>query len=289
MSAVFLIIKITAKMLAQRWYTFRRSHGILFVLSWGLMLLWLVPLIWIVAISFRPPEISLGRGSSLFAGTLSWANYARAWRILAPSYANTLIMAFGTLAVQLVTITLAGYAFARLRFPGQRCLFIILLIQIMIPITALIIPNFFIIRKLGLYDTVLAVMVPYFGSAFGVFLMRQTFRGVPIELEEAARIDGANLLQILVYIYIPSGIPGLLAFSFASIIYRWNDFLLPLLVTADKAAPLSVRLSILAASEGGIQWPQLAAATVLVISPLVVLFAILQKQFVRGFSYSGLK
>lgn len=289
MRTVIQMFEPTTKLLPQKWRTFLRTDGILFVFSWSLMLLWLIPLIWIVAISFRPPEISLGRGSSLFVGTLSLASYGRAWRILAPSYANTLIMVFGTLAVQLVTITLAGYAFARLTFPGQRCLFIILLIQIMIPITALIIPNFFIIRKLGLYDSVLAVMVPYFGSAFGTFLMRQTFREVPIELEESARIDGANLFQILVYVYIPSGIPGLLAFSFASIIYRWNDFLLPLLVTADKAAPLSVRLSILAASEGGIQWPQLASATVLVIFPLLVLFVILQRWFINTFNYSGLK
>ncbi|MFQ3584853.1 MAG: carbohydrate ABC transporter permease [Cyanobacteriota bacterium] len=257
--------------------------------TWGLMGLWLVPLVWVVAISLRPEAVPLGRGSSLYAGSFTWQNYEQAWRTIAPSYTNTVIIVFGTLAVQLVTITLAGYAFARLRFWGREGWFLLSLVQIMIPITALIIPNFFIIRSLGLYDTVWAVMVPYFGSAFGTFLMRQTFRSVPIELEESARIDGANFLQVLLYVYLPMGIPGLVAFSLASIVYHWNDFLFPLLVTADKASPLSVRLSILAATEGGIQWPQLAAATVWVILPLLLLFVVLQRQFVQSFARSGLK
>ncbi|MEN9221397.1 MAG: carbohydrate ABC transporter permease [Thermostichus sp. BF3_bins_97] len=259
------------------------------VATWGLMGIWLLPLVWVVAISLRPAAVPLGRGSSLFAGSLTGQNYLEAWRILAPSYANTVIIVFGTLAVQLVTITLACYAFARLRFGGREGWFLLSLVQIMIPITALIIPNFFIIRSLGLYDTVWAVMVPYFGSAFGTFLMRQTFRSIPIELEESARMDGANFLQVLLYIYVPMGIPGLVAFALASMVYHWNDFLFPLLVTADKASPLSVRLTILAATEGGIQWPQLAAATVWIILPLLLLFMVLQRQFIQSFAHSGLK
>ncbi len=257
--------------------------------TWGLMGIWLVPLIWVLAISLRPEAVPLGRGSSLYAGSLTWENYGQAWRIIAPSYANTIIIVFGTLSVQLITITLAGYAFARLRFWGREGWFLLSLVQIMIPITALIIPNFFIIRSLGLYDTVWAVMIPYFGSAFGTFLMRQTFRSVPIELEESARMDGANFLQILLYIYVPMGIPGLVAFALASMVYHWNDFLFPLLVTADKASPLSVRLTILAATEGGIQWPQLAAATIWIILPLLLLFMVLQRQFIQSFAHSGLK
>ncbi len=258
-------------------------------LNWTVMVVWLVPLIWVVAISLRPQTEALGRGSSLYGGSLTLQNYTEAWDVLAPSYANTVIIVFGTLAVQLVTATLAGFAFARLNFRGRDWLFILVLIQLMIPATALIIPNFFLLRSLGLYDTLLAVMVPYFGSALGTFLMRQTFKEVPVEFDEAARIDGANLGQILFYIYLPAAVPGLVAFALASITYHWNEFLLPLLVTTDKTSPLSVRLSILAANEGGVQWPHLAAATVLIIVPPLLLFMVLQKQFINSFVRSGLK
>jgi sn-glycerol 3-phosphate transport system permease protein len=253
------------------------------------MLVWLIPLIWVVAISLRPGSEALGQGSSLYAGSVTLQNYTEAWDTIAPSYLNTIIIVVGTLAVQLVTITLAGYAFARINFPGKNWLFVLVLIQMLIPATALIIPNFFIIRSFGLYDTLLAVMIPYFGSALGTFLMRQTFKEVPVELDEAAKIDGANLLQILYFIYVPAAVPGLIAFSLASITYHWNEYLLPLLVTADKSSPLSVRLSILAANEGGIQWPLLAAATVLIILPPLALFAVLQRQFINSFVQSGLK
>lgn len=258
-------------------------------LSWAVMLVWAIPLIWVVAISFRPASEPLGGSNSLYAGNFSTQNYLDAWVVLAQSYFNTLVIVLGTLTVQLVTITLAGFAFARLSFGGRNWLFGLVLVQLMIPATALIIPNFFLLRSFGLYDNLMAVMLPYFGSAFGTFLMRQVFKEVPIELDEAARIDGAQLFQVLRYVYLPAARPGLLAFSLASIIYHWNDFLLPLLMTTDKTSPLSVRLSIIAASEGGLQWPLLAAATVLVIGPLLGLFALLQKQFVNSFVQSGLK
>lgn len=267
----------------------KRSATVRVLLIGILLLCWVVPLVWVTAIAVRPPHIPVGRGSSLYAGAITAVNFEAAWRVLASSYLNTIIMVFGTLAVQLVTIFFAGYAFARIQFPGRELIFRLVLIQIMIPLTALIIPNFFIIRALGLYDSVFAVMVPYFGSAFGTFLLRQTFLDIPDEFEEAAAIDGASLLQVLVRVYLPLVIPGMAAFSFASIVYRWNDFLLPLLVTADRATPLSVRLNLLAASEGGIQWPVLAAATILIILPLLLLFSILQRAVVASLSHGGLK
>jgi sn-glycerol 3-phosphate transport system permease protein len=137
----------------------------------------------------------------------------------------------------------------------------------------------------------LAVMLPFFGSAFGTFLMRQTFKTVPRELDDAARVDGANWLQTLWHVYIPPAHPALIAFALSSISFHWNDFLWPLIVTNSTASrPLTVGLSTLTQlGEIGAQWPLVMAGTIVVVGPLLALFLIFQRQFIDSFLHSGLK
>ncbi len=264
-------------------------------------LIWLIPLIWTVLMSVRPPDeslITLDKNgvttiNIFFGSRLSPENFQAAFAVVnwAQEYLTTLIFVFGVLAVQLVTITLAAYAFARMQFYGKGVLFGLILIQLMIPSSVLIIPNFATIHGLGLYDTKLALMLPYFGSAFGTFLLRQTFKQVPLDLEDAARIDGCNWFGILRHVYVPSSIPTLTAFALVSISAHWNEFLWPLMITQnDTNRPLTVGLGQLQrTSENGALYGQIAAGVLIVTATLLVLFMIFQRQFINSFLRSGLK
>lgn len=256
-------------------------------------LIWMFPLIISIFMSLRPPTDPLTNGNIFFGSGLTLDNYASAWRI-APwiaHYGNSLLFVVGTLVVQLATVTMAGYAFARLQFVGRQTLLIVMLLQIMIPNSVLIAQNFRTIRDLGLYDTQVAMMMPYWGSAFGVLLLRQTFRSIPYELEEAARIDGANLFQILRHVYIPLSLPAYVAFGIVSVSSHWNEFLWPLIVTqSESVRPLTVGLNKLVQSaEVGALYHQQMAGTIMVIAPLTLLFLFFQRQFIESFAQSGIK
>jgi sn-glycerol 3-phosphate transport system permease protein len=254
---------------------------------------WTVPILWTLAVSIHSPNEPLSATNLWWSSHPTVTNYSQAFQIapFGSYYINTILIVFGILAFQLVTICLAGYAFARFKFYGQNVLFFLIMLQLMVPSSALIVPNYATIRMLGLFDTLLAVMLPFFGSAFGTFLMRQTFKTVPQDLDDATRMDGANWLQTLWYVYIPPARPALIAFGLSSISFHWNDFLWPLIVTnSTHSRPLTVGLAVLTQlGEIGAQWPLVTAGTIIVVGPLLVLFLIFQRQFIDSFLHSGLK
>ncbi|MFN8471084.1 MAG: carbohydrate ABC transporter permease [Anaerolineae bacterium] len=254
---------------------------------------WLIPLIWVVLVSLRPADLPLREGDILFGSRPTLENYVTAFQIapFGKYYFNTIFITVGVVIVQVITVTLAGYAFARYTFPGQNVLLFVVLLQVLIPFTALVVPNYATIRSLGLFDSRFAIMVPYFGSAFGTLLMRQTFKNVPRDLDDASRIDGASWWQTLVHVYLPAGTAALVAFGLASITYHWNEFLWPLVVTnSENSRPLTVGLAIFTQlGELGAQWPLVSAATLIVVAPLFILFLIFQRQFINSFLRSGLK
>ena len=264
----------------------------------GLMLatafLWSTPFLWTLVASFRPQSAGgIGMASLMpdYVPTLGHFREAFETGDFPVYYVNTAIVAFGILAVQLVTISLAGYAFARLSFPGRDFIFYVFLLQLMLVPPILIVPNLRTIVDLGLYGSLLGVMAPYFASAFGTFLMRQTFRQIPRDFEEAAVIDGAHWWQILWHVLLPMAKPGLIAFSLVSLMAHWNEFLWPLMVLNDPSTQtLTIGLASFAlGTEGGREWGLLAAGTLLVMFPLLALFAIFQRQFVNSFMFAGLK
>ncbi|MHB8732977.1 MAG: carbohydrate ABC transporter permease [bacterium] len=272
----------------------RQLGTAIWVLAVGaLAFIWVFPLLWAVTTSFRPPGSLGGQIASLWVHHPSLANFQEAWSE-APFvrlYYNTAVVVFGILGAQLVTITLAAYAFARMEFPGREWLFRLFLLQLMVAPSSLILPNFVTIKTLGLLNTRLAIMIPYFASAFGTFLLRQTFRGVPRDLEDAAAIDGCSTFQTLWNVFLPLARPTLVAFSIVSIVYHYNEFLWPLIVTdTDRARTVTVGLaSFTQSAESAAQWNLIAAGTVIVILPLLVLFIVFQRRFVESFMYSGLK
>jgi sn-glycerol 3-phosphate transport system permease protein len=269
------------------------GHWITNFLSIFLALLWSVPVIWSIIASFRPANDAMSRGDVWFSNTLTFENYTRAWS-LAPFgqyYINTILVVLLVLAVQLITIVLAGFAFANYEFFGKGWIFFFVLLQMMIPTSALLAPNFSTIRILGIFDTRLAIAIPYFGSAFGTFLMRQAFMSVPHDLVDAGVIDGCSWWQLILHVYLPPSIPSLIAFGLSSATWHWNEFLWPLIITnSDKSRTLTaglVRFTQL--GEIGAQWSLLTAATLMVAAPLFITFLIFQRRFIQSFVHSGLK
>ncbi|WP_018749939.1 carbohydrate ABC transporter permease [Paenibacillus sanguinis] len=255
-----------------------------------LAIIWLVPLVWMTVTAFRPRQAAL---SGFWTADFTLDNFSTVWSAapFAVYYLNTLLIVFCVFAVQMLTSTMAAFAFARIPFVGSGLVFLLFLAQIMIPADVLIFPNYNILKQLALLDTKLGIMLPYLASAFGIFLLRQVFKTIPHELEEAAYLEGASRWEVLWKVYFPLSRPTYVAFALVSISYQWNNFLWPLIVTNSvENRPLTVGLSIFAQSfEVGVQWTEVSAATLLVIVPLLIIFLVFQRQFIDSFMHSGIK
>ncbi|HSD51069.1 MAG TPA: carbohydrate ABC transporter permease [Candidatus Methylomirabilis sp.] len=203
---------------------------------------------------------------------------------------NTIIVVSGILAVQLVTITLAAYVFARRKFRGADILFLLFLIQMMVPIHATFLPNFLTLRNLDLLNTRVAMMLPFFASGYGTFLLRQAFKQIPRDLEDAAVIDGCGGLRFLWHVLVPLAKPTLVAFALISLVSHWNDYLWPLIVTdTPDVRTLTIGLGMFVQQESGADWTLLMAATAFVTAPLMGIFLVFQRRFIESFMFSGLK
>jgi len=255
-------------------------------------LVMVVPLVWIVLTAFKernevfsqiPQWLPAHPTFKNFLGVLDAMPF---WRY----YWNTIVVAFGILAIQVVTITLAAYAFARMQFWGRDVLFVLLLVQLMIAPQSTVIQNYITVTRLGLLDTKLAIMAPYLASAFGTFLLRQTFKGIPKELEEAAALDGCGTLRFLLHVAIPLALPGYLAFGLVSLTFHWNEFFWPLVVTETTGSrTLTLGLGIFAqTAEGSADWTMLMAMTLMVIAVPLGAFLLFQRRFINSFMQSGL-
>lgn len=257
--------------------------------AWLLALLWILPLAYAVWTAFHPPEYST-RFALLAPLTLD--NFRRAWDAapFARYFLNTTLLVLMILGVQLVLATLAAYAFARYRFRGSNLAFALVLVQLMIMPDILLVENYKTMARLGLVDSLLAIGLPYFASAFAIFLLRQTFLGIPKELDEAARVEGASALQALWRLYVPLARPVYTAFALVSVSFHWNNFLWPLIVTNSvNARPLTVGLQVFSSVDQGVDWSIITAATLLTSAPLLVAFLLFQRQFVQSFMRAGIK
>jgi sn-glycerol 3-phosphate transport system permease protein len=257
--------------------------------AWMLGLLWVLPLLYAIWTAFHPAEFS-----TRFVPTapLTLENFVKAWHAapFARYFVNTVILVTMVLAAQLVLVTLAAFAFARYRFPGQNVLFALVLVQLMIMPDVLIVENYRTMTALGIKDTILAIGLPYMASAFGIFLLRQTFKTVPKELDEAARVEGCSALQTLWKVYVPLARPTYLAYALVSVSYHWNNFLWPLIITESvESRPVTVGLQVFASTDQGIDWSIITAATLLTTGPLLVAFLLFQRQFVQSFMRAGIK
>ncbi|MDQ3024940.1 MAG: carbohydrate ABC transporter permease [Pseudomonadota bacterium] len=257
--------------------------------AWILGFLWILPLLYAFWTAFHPSEFST-RFEILAPLTLD--NFRRAWEAapFARYFVNSFALVTMVLAAQLVLCTLAGYAFARFEFPGKEIAFILVLVQLMIMPDVLIVENYRTMSRLGILDSIPAIGLPYMASAFGIFLLRQTFKTVPRELDEAARIEGASALQILWKVYVPLARPVYLAYGLVSVSFHWNNFLWPLIVTNSvNSRPVTVGLQVFSSTDQGIDWSVITAATVMTSAPLLIAFLLFQRQFVQSFMRAGIR
>ncbi len=257
--------------------------------AWVLALLWILPLVYAVWTAFHASEFSTR--FTLFA-PLTLDNFRRAWEAapFARYFLNTAMLVLMILAVQVVLATMAAYAFARYEFRGKNVAFALVLVQLMIMPDILLVENYKTMAQLGLVDTLVAIGLPYFASAFAIFLLRQTFMGIPKELDEAARVEGASALQILWRVYVPLARPVYTAFALVSVSFHWNNFLWPLIITNSvNARPLTVGLQVFSSVDQGVDWSIITAATLMTSAPLLIGFLLFQRQFVQSFMRAGIK
>lgn len=254
-----------------------------------LALLWVLPLAYAVWAAFHPAEYTT---RFVLTAPLTLDNFTRAWAAapFARYFLNTFILVTLILAFQIVLGTLAAYALARQDFWGRDVAFVLILAQLMIMPDALIVENYRTLAKVNLIDTIPAIALPYIASAFGIFLLRQTFKTVPKELDDAARVEGASPLQVLMKVYVPLAKPTYVAYGLVSVSYHWNNFLWPLLVTNSvESRPLTVGLQVFSSADQGIDWAVICAATLMTSAPLLVGFLLFQRQFVQSFMRAGIK
>jgi sn-glycerol 3-phosphate transport system permease protein len=259
------------------------------IAAWLLAILWLMPLLYAFWAAIHPAEMAT-RFEPLAPLTL--ANFEKAWAAapFARHFVNTVVLVTMTLAAQLVLCTLAGYAFARFDFAGKNIAFALVLVQLMIMPEVLIVENYRTMAKLGLVDTITGIALPYMASAFGIFLLRQTFKTIPRELEEAARVEGCSMLGVLWRVYVPLARPTYLAYALVSVSYHWNNFLWPLIITNSVSTrPLTVGLAIFGAPESGVDWAVISAGTLIAVAPLLAGFLLFQRQFMQSFMHAGIK
>jgi sn-glycerol 3-phosphate transport system permease protein len=259
------------------------------IAAWVLGVLWVLPLLYALWTAFHPSEFST---RFVLAAPLSLENFAKAWQAapFARYFLNTVMLVTMVLAAQLVLVTLAAYAFARFEFPGRQVLFALVLMQLMVMPDVLLVENYRTMAGLGLKDTILAIGLPYFASAFGIFLLRQAFKQVPKELDEAARVEGCSPLGTLWRVYVPLARPTYLAYALVSVSYHWNNFLWPLIITNSvESRPVTVGLQVFSATDQGIDWSIINAATLMTTAPLLIAFLLFQRQFVQSFIRAGIK
>ncbi|AYF33908.1 ABC transporter permease [Vreelandella alkaliphila] len=259
------------------------------VAAWLLAIIWIFPLLYAFWAAFHPSEFMV---NFALIAPLTLENFTNAWS-QAPFtryYLNTFALVTGVVIGQFVICTLAAFAFARFPIPGKNVLFMLVLIQLFVFPEVLIVENYRIASELGLINTITGIGLPYVASALGIFLLRQTFKTIPRELEDAARIEGCNWLEILWKVYVPLAKPTYLAYGLVSISHHWNNFIWPLVVTNSvESRPLTVGLGVFSAPETGVNWATVSAATLLSIAPLLIAFLLFQRQFVQSFLRAGIR
>ncbi|WP_432663273.1 carbohydrate ABC transporter permease [Wukongibacter baidiensis] len=249
------------------------------------------PFIWMILTSLKTLGESTLVPPKIFPEVAQWKNYIDVQKTLPFSkfYFNTVVYTVVRTIGQIVLCSMAGYAFARIEFPGKKIIFIILLSVLMIPGQTFLLPQFMIMAKLKLINTIRALIIPGIFSSFGTFLMKQFFMQIPKELEEAAILDGCNHFQIYKNIMLPLVKPGLIALAITCILDSWNQLMWPLIVnTSIDKMTLSAGLASLS-GEHFVNFPLNMAGSVLAIWPMIVVFIIFQKQFIEGLSHTGTK
>lgn len=267
---------------------------VIWMLLIAVALAMLLPILWMFATSLRPPAQSFSLPPSFFPTQWRWENY---WNVITSDrikypllFWNSIYLAVTVTFLQLLTCSMAAFAFARLRFPGRDLLFFIFLASLMIPGAVTMVPLFMIVSQLGLTDNHLSIILPAATSAFGVFLLRQFFMTLPSELSDAAKIDGAGHFTVYWRIMLPLVGPGLSALAVFAFLGNWNNFLFPLLfLTSRDKMTLPLALVSLSGYMGSGSQSEILAAIFMSILPIALIFVFAQRFVLQGIALSGIK
>ena len=265
----------------------------------------LLPFAWMISTSVKPPDQLFTVPPTWLPNPIHWDNYVKAMGAgnFGRYAMNSLFLGVANLVTNVLLSALAGYAFARLRFPGRNALFILVLATLMVPYQVTIIPLFVIVRHIPLFggndwlgqggigwiNSYWGLIVPGAVGAFGIFMLRQFFQTLPVELEDAARIDGAGEFRIFWQIMLPLAMPAVATLSIFSFQAGWNAFLWPLLITTtDDMRTIQLGLTVFV-QQYSTQWDQLMAATVVATMPVIIVFGFGQRLLVRSIAFTGIK
>ncbi len=266
------------------------------VLRYGLLaaaaLLFLAPAAWMLSSSLKPDYEIFASPPVLWPAAPRWQNYSEALTSLpfGRFTINTLIIAVSSIVGHLLSCSVVAYGFARLRAPGKGFFFILLLSTLMLPYPVTMVPLYIIFSRLGLVNSFAPLILPtFFGNAFYIFLLRQSFKQIPADLEDAARIDGASTLQALRHIILPLSRPALATVAIFTFQAAWNDFLAPLIFLHDQSLyTLQLGLSLFRGAYN-VQWAYLLASSLVVTLPVIALFFFAQRSFIEGTAFTGTK
>lgn len=253
--------------------------------------LMLLPFLWMVSTSLKDLSDVFIYPPKFMGSFIKWSNYADVLQRFdfLPMFRNTVLVTIGVLATELVTSTMAGYAFACLKFKGKNVLFMFYLISMMIPFHVMLVPTFELLKDMGLLNSLWSLIWPVLTLPFGVFLMRQFFGDLPTELAESAKIDGCTPWGIFTRIYLPLSKPSVATLSIFIFIATWNDFLKPLIYLSDsKKNTLTLGIYLMQGTYST-NWPVLMATCTLSLLPALILFLYMQDLFVEGIAMSGIK
>ena len=271
----------------RRWLPFSPWHFLLLPIA----IVMLTPLVWVVMTSLETLEQTRHFPPILWPGSFQWANYPNAFNSVAFGrwFWNTTVVTTTVVASNLILCSLAAYGFARIRFWGKGVAYFFLLATLMVPVQVVLIPTFLIVKQMHLLNTLGALIVPNLANVFGIFLLTQFFRTLPVELEEAARIDGASRLKVLFGIVLPLSLPALTTLAVIQFMWTWNDFLWPL-VTIYKENAFTLQLGLMSFQGSHANDTNLLmAGNVMSMLPMLLLFIAAQRYFVRGIATQGLK
>ena len=266
------------------------QKGLLHLVLMAIGFVMLMPFLWMLSTSLKFPNEIFTYPPTWIPSKIRWDNYFDAFTEVPfrRYYTNSLVVALSVTFIVLISSSLAAYAFSRLKFPGREMLFVIYLATLMIPFPVLLIPNFLIVREFGWYDTYAALILPPAFSAIATFLYRQAFRGIPKELDEAARIDGASSWRIWWNVIMPNAVPVTAALAIFTFLGNWNEFLWPLVVThSQEMRTIPIGLNSFQ-GQYSVKWELLMSAAVIAILPVMVVYLFAQKWIIRGVTISGM-
>ncbi len=250
------------------------------------------PYFWIATTSLKDLAGVIQFPPSLLPSPPHWENYVKAWQSgpFLRYLLNNIITTFGILIIQLFLACLAAYGFSKLTFPGRDLCFFVVVSCLMVPPQIRFVPIYIMLAKVGLLNTYAALILPYATSALGTFLIREAFASISNDVLDAARIDGANVLQIIFRVMVPIALPTIIAFSLFSVVYHWNDYFWPLVMTTNETVrTLPLGVALLREEGTGARWHIIMAGNMFVVVPMILTFLVAQRHIIRAFTFTSPK